>query len=83
MTEPRKERCETCRWWLRHRGTKAGKKYISNKGDCRRYPPTVMQDENEDSQFPISPLFDWCGEWQPIGDKPPRSSSAPCSPATK
>ena len=45
--------CKTCRWY-REIGT-----------ECRRYPPTLVMDEDEGivSYFPQTGENVWCGEW--------------------
>lgn len=44
--------CQNCRWW---------KRVYKQNGSCRRYPPTVQQDEAD--CFPVTAEADWCGEW--------------------
>lgn len=54
------ERCETCRFW-RDRNDK-----WADKGDCRRFPPTLGRDgQYSDHEFPKTLGRNWCGEYQP------------------
>ena len=48
------ENCGNCRFWLGEDG---------RTGECRRNPPTVL-DDNEEFQFPEMSRGDWCGEWR-------------------
>lgn len=57
MTE-RPERCELCRWWLH---TEA---HDDDKGDCRRYPPTIVDAEGFGEWIETYPT-DFCGEFRP------------------
>lgn len=50
MSEERKERCETCRFWLDHRDKEI------REGDCRRYPPD--DGELEDINFVLRDILD-------------------------
>ncbi len=64
MSEPLKERCETCRFWNRDE---------ADTGDCCRFPPTLTSHgapfDNEErcdaTQFPLTYAGQWCGEWKP------------------
>lgn len=51
------ESCGNCRFWLVEDG---------RTGECRRNPPTVL-DDNEEFQFPEMSRGDWCGEWRAKG----------------
>ena len=51
------ENCGNCRFWLGEDG---------RTGECRRNPPTVL-DDNEEFQFPEMSRGDWCGEWRAKG----------------
>jgi hypothetical protein len=55
MSDP--PRCETCRFFDRS-------EYSDNGGLCRRYPPTVYNDEG-DTDWPWTREHHWCGEHQP------------------
>jgi hypothetical protein len=68
MTEPRKERCGTCRFWeLHERGDITD---LVPSGYCRRYPPVIALsngDVDNESWCQATPETfdnDWCGEWQ-------------------
>ena len=59
------ETCERCRYFVRFT--------LGFKGDCARYPPTVLQDLKDRLDFmSIYPTVDmrkaWCGEFAPKGD---------------
>lgn len=51
------ESCGNCRFLLGEGG---------RTGECRRNPPTVLND-NEEFQFPEMSRDDWCGEWSAKG----------------
>ena len=68
MSEERKERCETCRFWT---DVDEG---VSDLGDCHRYPPKMAIELKGDACDVIKPRYggwpltfatDWCGEYQP------------------
>lgn len=51
--------CKGCRWWLN---------LVSNRGECRRFPPTtarVSQLQGWETAFPEPRAYDWCGEFSP------------------
>lgn len=57
MSDKRKERCATCRWW-------DGSDIY---GRCHASPPTLVQDsEGENGAFPRTWMNDFCGRWEPI-----------------
>jgi hypothetical protein len=70
MSEPRPDRCETCRFWdLRIGDSDEG------AGVCRRHAPVAatpavnvsQKVEDQTASFPSWPLTlndEWCGEWQ-------------------
>lgn len=65
MNEHR-ERCETCRFWLRWKDNIADCKIdpeIPKIGQCKRYPP-MFCDAGGNDQRPSMQADDWCGEWQ-------------------
>ena len=54
------ECCEKCKFW------KSSSDYIG-KGDCRRYPPTVLSKNSYGAPlvaFPATEKNGWCGEFQ-------------------
>jgi hypothetical protein len=70
MSDSRKERCETCKFWDRHEP--------DGPSPCRRYPPKVMQKQlwQEDKDLtdidiayasicPRTLHNCFCGEWKP------------------
>jgi hypothetical protein len=77
MSEQRKERCETCRFWESHIDGNEVDGYL---GFCRRYPPVFAPqsaiaawygesvDVSEPTRlgmFPLTSEGGWCGEYQP------------------
>lgn len=75
MAEPT---CKTCRFWSRD--TERDQDEFCGVGDCRRYPPVLLQspellanepdDDCDDHRlrpalFPETYDWDWCGEHQP------------------
>ena len=69
MTE-RKERCETCRFWMKMENE-------HTTGDCHRHAPSpVLIDQLPDGDntsdggdyvwWPVLLKADWCGEWTPV-----------------
>lgn len=66
MTEPRKERCETCRFWDK------GEVLIGRIAYCCRLPPVAVKwevvdklnGENPHGVWPVTYDVHWCGEWQ-------------------
>lgn len=62
MTEPRTERCETCRFWDDSDASIEG-----GFGRCRRSPPVLGEDVSPDAslgRWPLTEVGNWCGEWQ-------------------
>lgn len=53
------ENCGNCRFWhFDSRNTM--------RADCRRRPPFSPRGErSDDSWFPQTPVWQWCGEWEP------------------
>lgn len=71
MNEPRKENCETCRFWVSAECTMLamigwGDARDGNCGFCHRYPPQTITKE-EPPEYPLVDDDDWCGEWLPVG----------------
>lgn len=62
-----KELCRNCRFYLADSGV---------NGDCRRYPPTVVEYDN-DPVFPMVDGTDWCGEWKANNDEAGDSRERP------
>ena len=65
MSEERKERCETCRFWDSPRPDAVG------YGTCRRFPPIKLMPEEfaegghaNVGEWPDTASYDWCGEWR-------------------
>lgn len=54
--------CMTCAYFIREQATKTMQ---PEYGDCRRYPPTVVVDEEGmSSVWPLVEMTDGCGEWR-------------------
>jgi hypothetical protein len=66
-TEPRPDRCETCRFFAHN--TKAG---IGDLTECRRHAPrffmAVYDGVEHGFNYPITSPLRWCGEWEWVED---------------
>ena len=78
MTEQRKERCETCRFWdLTTKWTPITSPEPDPEAECKRFPPSRCFYDVDDPAMscywegPARTASDWCGEWQPTGETPP------------
>lgn len=62
-SEPQRAACATCGYFIRQHTDKAMQ---ADYGDCRRYPPTIVNDPDDGmaSVWPIVELADACGEWR-------------------
>lgn len=62
--------CDECRWWVRKPGEDCfvvdGKEYKRpyTKGECRRHPPSVLDDVMLRSVFPETKEDCFCSEFQ-------------------
>lgn len=72
MKDNKAIRCFTCVFW---RELPPGRRQFSRgkDGECRRYPPTVIDLQNMGdvpiSTTPLTAADHWCGEWRlPGGD---------------
>lgn len=82
----RKDRCETCRFWVEEFDGKKGPSDPLDDTDepwgrCRRYPPVLIEIpanlyQGGSCQQPITMPYDWCGEWQA---KPTTEDKDTCS----
>jgi hypothetical protein len=80
MSEKRKERCETCRFWEifdEHDTTSDG---VPMDGYCHRSPPQLATHSKAAKElasihgcggmrrgvFPLVMFSEWCGEWQAV-----------------
>ena len=57
------ESCRTCRFWENNHYYYAPKDKEKVKGDCLRYPPTIISNKGE-TELPVTNAYDWCGEWK-------------------
>jgi hypothetical protein len=49
--------CKSCCFFVPHKN--------SSYGDCRRYPPMIMEEDSGCTfSFSVSAIDDWCGEYQ-------------------
>lgn len=61
MSEPRKERCETCRFWDWFD--------TGQIGMCKRFPPVPLRIRSKmHSAWVDTVAGDWCGEWRSISE---------------
>jgi hypothetical protein len=66
MSEPRADRCETCRFWQAHEDP--------SQGECRRRSPVLLAGslgwlDGEDPALGVWPevrATDWCGQFSPL-----------------
>lgn len=61
------ETCKNCRFWLEGVAVE-GQHPDDVEGSCRRYPPTVLSLNL--SFAPHALPDDWCGEFQPVANRP-------------
>lgn len=65
MSEERKERCETCRFW---ECTGESPPDVEDIGDCHKRPPLVVLNPlilgKTMTRFPETVREEWCGEWE-------------------
>lgn len=75
MSDKRKERCATCRWWGRQN---------TGKGQCHFSPPTAVPGR-EGYSFPFPHTFpnDFCSQWETIPGEEPRTTWMPIETAGK
>lgn len=50
-------RCNTCRHFLDYADA-------SNRGECRRLSPRVVDPYHPGAVWPTTAKFDWCGDWE-------------------
>jgi hypothetical protein len=63
--------CANCRYFF-----PAGEESNREIGDCRRYPPRVVQfsiKEGVESAHPIVSEDEWCGEWASVKGADPNA----------
>jgi hypothetical protein len=75
VSEERKERCETCRFWIGQR-ERISCRLPLLVADCHRYPPSryLRDSDGDPPQFeqwfrPEMLSDEWCGEWEPINSE--------------
>lgn len=63
-------RCETCAHWARTADevdAATGEFFFGEFGTCRRHPPAPTPagpgEAPPPGRFPVTALYDWCGEW--------------------
>lgn len=76
MSDERKERCETCRFWNAD-GPASEHPGYADLRECRRHAPVPVQLGNialsirlesstgSECGWPTTAPDDWCGEWEP------------------
>lgn len=80
MSEPRPDRCETCRYWrfLMH-GREEPVDRAWSVGFCHRYAPrpVVARNPDQETNWPETHSDEWCGEWRAKDETPVINPSAP------
>lgn len=55
------KRCDNCRFFEPN--------ITNDRGECRKKPPVLFDNDNLDGYFPRVDSDDWCGEYSPKPEK--------------